>query len=59
MGFYLALHTYIKTTDGRQAINSLPLHMSGCIHDVSGLGVYDRVRLCYLIKCNQNKSIVF
>lgn len=50
---------YIKTTDGQQAINSLTRHMSGCIHNMSGLGVHDTVSLCCLIKCNQNKSIVF
>lgn len=53
------LHTYIKTTDGQQAINSLSLLMSGCIHRMSGLGVHDTVDLCCLIKCNQNTTIVF
>lgn len=53
------IHAHTKTTDGQQAINSLTLHTSWCIHNVSGLGVHDTVRLCCLIKCNQNKSIVF
>lgn len=55
----ISLLTYIKPADGQQAINSLTPHMSGCIHNVSGLGVRDTVSLCCLIKCNQNKTIVF
>lgn len=56
---YCDLHTYIKSTDGQQAINSLPLQTRGHIHSVSGPGVHDTVSLCCLIKCNQNISIVF